>query len=163
MDNKPITGGSILKLQKPNEETYVNVVSKGGKQFGDCTICNCDNVEIEDHICKTFIDSDKLNTVNIYDTDPMITNIDEFKAKLARKKLISESSELITYNDGQIEYFKKAFSMQNIKYRTNRFFASIMAQLETKRKLSKAQEEQLKYLLKHGKTMYENGYLTTKN
>jgi len=151
-------GGSIVKLQKPEENTYTNIISKDGKNLGDCSICNCKEVDLEEHFCKTLIDTDELDMTNIYDTDPMIVSIDEFK-----KKLLRESSEIIQYNDNQILYFKKMFSLQHSKYKTNNFFKSIMSQLENKKQLSKKQEDQLKYLIKHGKSMYENNYLSTKN
>ncbi len=74
-----------------------------------------------------------------------------------------ENSNTIEFTDDQIKNRVKRFDSLNIKYHNNNFFKSIMSTLKTKKKLSKKQNDELDYLLKHGKTMYENGYLTTKN
>lgn len=58
---------SVIKLQKPNTDTYVNVHNN----IGDCTICDLKDVDIEDHICQT-----------------LITNFQEFSEKMLNIRFI---------------------------------------------------------------------------
>lgn len=49
-----------------------------------------------------------------------------------------------------------------VKYH-NKFFKSIINSLKKNKSLTKKQWDQLNYLITKGKTMYEDGILTTKN
>lgn len=69
----------------------------------------------------------------------------------------------ISFDDKQVASLKKRFNMLNVKYHSNQFFKSIMKQLEEKKKLSKKQFDELKYLIDRGRTRYEDGILSTKN
>lgn len=78
--------------------------------------------------------------------------------------LIYESiNSWISFDDNQVNSLKKKFNTVNIKYHNNTFYTSIMKQLEDKKKLSKKQFDELKYLLDNGITRYEAGVLSTKN
>lgn len=69
----------------------------------------------------------------------------------------------ISFDDKQVESIKKKFIGLNVKYANNPFFKSIISALESKKKLSQKQWDELEYLLVNGKTKYEAGILTTKN
>ena len=85
---------------------------------------------------------------------------------LERKQfaIVYESAgKWITFDDKQVANLKNHFSRLNVKYHSNTFFKSIMEQLETKKKLSKKQFDELLFLIKNGKTKYEAGVLSKKN
>ena len=72
-------------------------------------------------------------------------------------------TQWISFDDAQVKNLKKRFDMVHIKYHANPFYMSVMKQLTDKKKLSKKQWEELKYLIENGRTKYEAGILTTKN
>lgn len=76
---------------------------------------------------------------------------------------LKDVNESIEFTDGRIKSMLTLFDQQNIKYHNNKFFKSIINTLKNKRSLTKKQYDQLDYLLKNGRTMYEDGILTTKN
>jgi len=69
----------------------------------------------------------------------------------------------ISFDDKQVASLEKKFVSLNVKYAHNTFFKSIMAALNSKKKLSAKQWEELSFLLSNGRTKYEAGILTTKN
>lgn len=79
-------------------------------------------------------------------------------------KILREAiTQWISFDDAQVKNLKKRFDMVHIKYHGNPFYISVMKQLTDKKKLSKKQWEELKYLIENGRTKYEAGILTTKN
>ena len=68
----------------------------------------------------------------------------------------------IEFTDARINTILIQFAQQHIKYH-NSFFKSIIRSLEKNRSLTKKQWDQLNYLITKGRTMYEDGILTTKN
>lgn len=83
----------------------------------------------------------------------MITKINELKQIL----------ENMEFTPGRVESINVSFNSLPSKYRNNKFFKSIISQLNKNNTLSKKQYDQLSFLLKNGQTMYEAGILTTKN
>lgn len=69
----------------------------------------------------------------------------------------------ISFEDAQIKRIETLFNQVSIKYHNNQFFPSIMKTLKEKKKLSKKQWEELKFLIDNGLTKYEAGVLSTKN
>lgn len=145
---EPVSTGEIVKLQKPNEESFADVeADHEGTMKGTCTECGQKDVAIKDHICQTLL------TLN--DEDNYVPSYEEFhEAKVTVWK---------QFDDQQIGRLKKLWNMQHIKYHNNNFFNSIMKQLEDKKKLTERQFDELNYLLTNGRTKYEAGILTTKN
>jgi arginyl-tRNA synthetase len=83
----------------------------------------------------------------------MITTINELKQLL----------ENVEFTQDRVKSLNIAFDTLPSKYQNNKFFKSIISQLNKNNKLSKKQYDQLNFLLKHGQTMYEAGILITKN
>ena len=77
--------------------------------------------------------------------------------------LCENVSKFKTFSDEQVKYYQTLFNSLNIKYSQNKFFKTIMDRLKSENKLAIKQFNELEYLVKNGKTMYENGYLTKKN
>ena len=77
--------------------------------------------------------------------------------------LCENVSKFKTFSDEQVKYYQTLFNSLNIKYSQNKFFKTIMDRLKSENKLAIKQFNELDYLIKNGKTMYENGYLTKKN
>lgn len=73
-----------------------------------------------------------------------------------------ENKQVIEFDDAKIKYYKKLFSFLSPKHNTP-FWNSMMSQLEKNKKLSKKQFDELDFLLKNGKSRYEDGVLSTKN
>lgn len=69
----------------------------------------------------------------------------------------------IEFNDGQIKNVMQRYNGLHSKYHNDNFFAPMIKKLQKNKKLTKKQNDQLQFLLKNGKSMYEAGYLTTKN
>lgn len=84
-----------------------------------------------------------------------IFNFEEF--------LNENMNDKIEFSDNRIKSIRTSFNSLPLKYVNNKFFKSIMQQLEKNKKLTKKQYDNLSYLLRHGRSMYEDGYLTTKN
>lgn len=73
---KSITGGEVIKLQKPIDNTFSNIVKNDeGIEIGTCNNCGAKNVEVKEHICQTLLKPEK-----------MITTIKEFKNYLKSNK-----------------------------------------------------------------------------
>lgn len=68
----------------------------------------------------------------------------------------------IEFTDNRIKNILILFDQQHVKYH-NTFFKSIINSLKKNKSLTKKQWDQLNYLITKGKTMYEDGILTTKN
>jgi hypothetical protein len=149
---EPVSTGEIVKLQKPNEESFSNVTQdQEGNMVGDCTVCGLKNVAVKDHVCQTLLNftEDELNN------QEYVPSFEEFCAE--------GYTEYISFQDTEVARLKKLWSFQHGKYANNNFFVTIMKTLEDKKRLSKKQYEELKYLLDNGRTKYEAGVLTTKN
>lgn len=69
----------------------------------------------------------------------------------------------ITFEDTMVKRIVTLFNQVNIKYHRGTFFPGLIETLKTKKKLSKKQWEELKYLIDNGQTKYEAGVLSTKN
>lgn len=67
------------------------------------------------------------------------------------------------FSENRVKTLLILFDQQHIKYHNNSFFKSIVNKLKKKKTLTKKQYDQLIYLLTHGKSMYEDNMLTTKN
>lgn len=146
---EPVSTGEIVKLQKPNEESFIDVHSgDDGTMIGTCTVCGHKDVEIKDHICQTLMDV----TQDDLDYVPSFEEFHENKITMWKE-----------FDDTQIARLKKLWSFQHVKYHNNNFFASIMKQLEDKKKLTQKQFDELEFLLQNGRSKYEAGVLTTKN
>lgn len=125
---------NIIKLQKHN--SFININGDNGQ----CTVCNkVDNINT--HFCMELIE----------ENNETFTNLNDFK------------NDMVELNDGQINYINTLFKQQKQKYINNSFFKSIVNQANTNKKLTKSQYNQLIYLLQKGRTMYEDGILSTKN
>lgn len=72
-------------------------------------------------------------------------------------------NETITFTDDQIKYVMQRYNTLHSKYHNDNFFAPMVKKLQKNKKLSKKQNDQLQFLIKNGKSMYEAGVLTTKN
>lgn len=110
----------------------------------------------------------------LYDTDLFDITLErefleiEFLGELVLEfkqfKFINENLNMsVTYTDDQIKYVMQRYNSLNIKYHNDNFFAPMVKKLQKDKKLSKKQNDQLQFLLKNGKSMYEAGVLTTKN
>jgi predicted outer membrane protein len=78
-------------------------------------------------------------------------------------RLVHESvSKKIEFSDDKIKMLKQRFDKLYQRYHDNPFFKSVMNQLETKKKLSQRQYDELKFLIDNGKSRYEMGVLSTK-
>jgi len=146
---EPVRTGEIVKLQKPNEESFTNTSpNNDGDIEGDCTVCKQKAVVVKDHICQTLLNIDLGND------DDYVPSFEEFQEA---RNIFKE------FDQTQIDRMKKLWSFQHAKYHNNTFFVNIMKQLEEKKKLSQRQYEELQYLLDNGRSKYEAGVLTTKN
>lgn len=72
-------------------------------------------------------------------------------------------TQWISFEDTQVKRIETLYNQVNIKYHQGNFFPSIVKQLKEKKKLSKKQWEELKFLIDNGQTKYEAGVLSTKN
>lgn len=72
-------------------------------------------------------------------------------------------TQWISFDDTQVKNMEKRFNTVHIKYHNNPFYASVVKQLKDKKKLSKKQFDEFKYLIDNGQTRYEAGVLSTKN
>ena len=91
-----------------------------------------------------------------YPTYFKITKINEWK-QLNEDKPIKEFTPL------RVQSINTSFNTLPSKYRNNKFFKSIISQLNKNNKLSEKQYDQLSFLLKHGQSMQDAGYPTKKN
>lgn len=145
---EPVRTGEIVKLQKPNEESFTDTKQDNeGNIIGNCTVCKQKDVIVKDHICQTLINMNP-------EEDGYVPSFDEFREA---KTIFKE------FDDTQIARIKKLWSFQHAKYHQNNFFVSIIKQLEDKKKLSQRQYDELQFLLDNGRSKYEAGVLTTKN
>ena len=67
------------------------------------------------------------------------------------------------FTTSRVETIVKQFNTLPFKYRNNKFFKSIIGQLQKNNKLTENQYNHLSFLIRHGQTMYEAGILSTKN
>lgn len=78
----PVRAGEIIKLQKPQHNTFINVKKNNdGIDIGDCSVCGADNVIVNDHICKTLLDQKYEGIAN----SNMLTKINLFKKQIFKK------------------------------------------------------------------------------
>lgn len=146
---EPVSTGEIVKLQKPNQEAFVDTKNDDdGNVIGTCSECGQKDVIVKDHICQTLMDI----TEDDLDYVPSFEEFHENKVTVWKQ-----------FDDTQIARLKKLWNMQHIKYHNDNFFSKIMKQLETKKKLSQKQFDELEYLLQNGRSKYEAGVLSTKN
>jgi len=60
MENiKRVQTGDIVKLQKPNQDTYINI----NGNTADCSICKAKDVNMIDHICQTMLHIEMVTTL----------------------------------------------------------------------------------------------------
>lgn len=128
----------IFKIQKNDDVTFDNIHVLDGIEVGTCTICNL-TTPIDGHICMTSIDED---------------NSKDFKTEIAEFR----KENYVDLNDGQIRYINTLYNQQHIKYHRG-FFKNIVTKAQKTRTLSKKEYTQLMYLLKNGKSIYEDGVL----
>lgn len=80
----PVQAGEIIKLQKPAEDAFRNVITNNdGIVIGDCSVCGADSVICGDHICKTVLErfaplQEKYESVG----RRMVTKIEWFKSTI---------------------------------------------------------------------------------
>lgn len=71
----PVQDGEIVKLQKPLDNTFSNKErNNDGIILGTCDNCNAENVNVEDHICKSIVELPK----------QMVTTLEAFKILLEK-------------------------------------------------------------------------------
>lgn len=133
----------LFKIQK-QDVTYDNTYEENGITYGTCNGCNQENVNVDDHYCISIVDDKKTKKYS------------DFKEQYLENNIVN-------YNDGQINYIKKLFDTLHTKYRTNTFFKSLYDKAINTKKLTQKQHDNLFFLLKNGKSMYDAGILTTKN
>jgi hypothetical protein len=63
------------------------------------------------------------------------------------------------FSDSEIVYFQRLWDSLNQKYRYNQFFVKLWNQAKDKRSLTNKQWTQLEYLLRNGRSQYEDGIL----
>lgn len=132
---------NLFKIQKIDDITFSDTYNKDGEEYGTCSNCNITG-PIENHICMTIVE----------DKDEFNTTIIDFK-----------TNNMIELTEQQIKYYNQLFNMQKEKYQTNKFFKSIHKQMNDNKRLSTKQYNQFVYMIKNGRSMYEDGILTTKN
>lgn len=137
----------IFKIQK-QDVTYSDTYNNDNITFGTCDGCGQIDVDINNHYCSEIIDIDNTSIKNI------ITTLEKFKESL---------NDVISFNDGQIKYIIQMFDNLHSKYRNNKFYKSLYNKAIKTKQLSQKQYDNLFYLLKNGKSMYEDNKLTTKN
>lgn len=97
----PVQSGEVIKLQKPAPETFTNIViNNDSVAIGDCKICGATGVVVDDHICKTILDTN--------DQVPSEFNMTESRFKNIRAKGLNET-KMIT----KIEWFKNIILEKN--------------------------------------------------
>lgn len=68
-----------------------------------------------------------------------------------------------TFNEGQIKYYQQIWNDHlNVKYRENKFWKNIFNTLFTKKSLTENQFRELDYLVKNGKSRYEDKQISNK-
>lgn len=83
----PIQDGEIVKLQKPLNNTFSDhVKNNDGIVLATCDNCKAENVNIEDHICKTL--------VTLPNASDMVTTIENFK-KIIKENMFTTRKEFI--------------------------------------------------------------------
>ena len=70
-------------------------------------------------------------------------------------KLEEQNQNIIYLNDGQIKYYNSIWNNMDLKYTNNKFYKSIIKQLNEKRYLTRKQKYYLDYLFQHGQSPYE--------
>lgn len=76
-DIVPVQDGEVVKIQKPKGNTFSNKeTNSDGIVLGTCDNCGAENVNIEDHICKTIVNN----------PNEMQTTIEGFKTMLENKQ-----------------------------------------------------------------------------
>lgn len=137
----------LFKIQK-QDVTFSDTYESDNICYGMCDGCGQPDVDVDNHFCIDSVDS------NDIDSQKFITTLEDFKKTLEDK---------VHYNDGQIEYIKSLFKTLHIKYRNNKFYKSVYNDSIKNKYLTKKQNDYFFYLLKHGRPMYEDNKLTTKN
>ncbi len=103
----------------------------------------------------------KGNYFKIMYLNPYVLEFYQFKRIY---EMVNENTgSWISFDDKQVKSLVDNFNRQNVKYHSNNFFKSIISQLQTKKKLSKIQFDNLNFLLKNGKTKYEAGLISNRN
>jgi len=69
------------------------------------------------------------------------------------------SSDIVNFNDGQIQRAETLWNSLHFKYTSNKFFSSLFNKMKMNRSLTKKQWAELNYLLTNGKSRYESGNL----
>jgi len=154
---------NVFKMDAANIEFVGDNDDNGGQYIFNVFPTGDTKLGTLSNMAQELFDSD-LFDVTMKGDHLVITYLDPYVMSRESFTMMRESiAQWISFDDVQIKSMEKRFNTVHIKYHSDPFYISVMKQLKEKKKLSKKQFDEFKYLIENGQTRYEAGVLSTKN